>query len=677
MHDLLPYDIEAFPNICTFGFEHFVTGQRWMFEVSDRRNDLLALRHFFSEVRRLKWRMVGFNNVGFDYPVCHHVIKDAYVTVDTIYQKAQAIIDSEWNDRSHLVWQSDYYIPQIDLLLLHHFDNANRRTSLKMLEFNMRSSTIEDLPFPPGTYLNHQEKDVLIGYNWKDIGETKLFTGESLDKIQLRDELNLIYPFDATNFNDTKIGKQIFIHELEQTTPGSCFTYASGKKQARQTPRDQVHIKDILSPIIRFERPELQSIHRWLYNFTAVGTKEVLNDLPYEESLFMYANHDLIHKTKGTLKHLHTVVDGFQFDFGTGGIHGSVSSQTVVSDEKYIIIDLDVISFYPWWAIVNRLKPAHFGDEFADIFESIFEKRQEHDRGTSANKAYKLALNGGGFGASNDKHSPFYDPQYFLSITVNGQLVLCMLAEQLMKIPDLTMIQVNTDGVTVKCPRAYEPQLIAVWKWWEQVTGLKLEEARYSRMFIKNVSNYIAEYEGTGKLKNKGAAYSYENLDWSKDFGCLIVPRAAEHALVHGVDPEQFIRSHTDINDFMLRTKVKRSEQVTIDGVETQRISRYYMSTDGGELMSVKPPVVPFKVGMWKKKAGITNDEYFVWRNAWGDTWSPDHHTKNKSKYETRYSRIQKKGKSTVCNDISQARWDNIDYDYYIERAREVVDPLR
>lgn len=41
-----------------------------------------------------------------------------------------------------------------------------------------------------------------------------------------------------------------------------------------------------------------------------------------------------------------------------------------------------------------------------------------------------------------------------MSITLNGQLLLCVLAENLIKISGLTLIQINTDGVTVRLPRS-------------------------------------------------------------------------------------------------------------------------------------------------------------------------------------------------------------------------------
>ncbi len=51
------------------------------------------------------------------------------------------------------------------------------------------------------------------------------------------------------------------------------------------------------------------------------------------------------------------------------------------------------------------------------------------------NATLKLALNGGGFGGSGDEYCPIYDLKYMLGITVNGQLMLAMLAEYLLTIP--------------------------------------------------------------------------------------------------------------------------------------------------------------------------------------------------------------------------------------------------
>ena len=75
----------------------------------------------------------------------------------------------------HLVKPSDRFVTQIDLFKIHHFDNKARATSLKVLEFNMRSDSIEDLPFRVGTVLTREQVEVLKKYNQHDVSMTKAF----------------------------------------------------------------------------------------------------------------------------------------------------------------------------------------------------------------------------------------------------------------------------------------------------------------------------------------------------------------------------------------------------------------------------------------------------------------------------------------------------------------------
>ena len=143
------------------------------------------------------------------------------------------------------------------------------------------------------------------------------------------------------------------------------------------------------------------------------------------------------------------------------------------------------------------------------------------------------------------------------------------------------------------------------------------------------------------KIKRKGA-YEYNGLGWHQNQSSLVVPMAAEHALVKGGDVEQFIRTHKNKYDFLLRTKVPRSSRlVTIDeeGNETpqQNICRYYISQEGSKLVKIMPPL-------------------------------PD-------KEDERYIGIDKEWNVKTCNDILDFQWD-IDYDYYISEARKLVDPL-
>ena len=617
------YDIETYPNAFTVTFTQVVSGVTFRFEISSRKNQLRDLLEFMVWSSTNNVRHIGFNNIGFDYPVIHYIIENQnHITVEMIYEKAMHIINTPFNSRfTNLVYERDRHVDQVDLYLIRHFDNVSRATGLKVLEFNMRMPSVEDLPFPVGTVLSDDQIDTLIEYNDHDVDATVEFWWHTMEMVRFRDTLSEKLGIDCTNFNDTKIGKQTFILELEKNGI-QCFEKVNGRRQPRQTLRPSVDISSVILPYVSFERPEFQRVVEWL-------------------------KQQHITETKGVFKDLHCVVDGFQYDFGTGGIHGSVESQVVRCEDGYIVEDWDVASYYPNIAIANKLYPAHLGTEFCDIYENVYHQRQSFAKGTPENAMLKLALNGV-YGDSNNQYSPFFDPAYTMAITINGQLLLCMLAEQLIKTPGLTMVQINTDGLTVRYPRVQQDHVHNVCAWWEDVTKLELESAEYNRMFIRDVNNYMAEYV-CGKLKRKGA-YEYQ-LEWHQNHSALVVPKAAEAELLSegAITVRQFIEGHVDIYDFMLRTKVPRSSNLVTVGydghdVHQQNVSRYHISTFGSDLVKLMPPTASHV---------------------------------NSGKTDTRRMAINSGWKVTICNNIDTADIDNIDYEWYVQEAEKLVTPVR
>lgn len=190
---------------------------------------------------------------------------------------------------------------------------------------------------------------------------------------------------------------------------------------------------------------------------------------------------------------LNVVIDGFRYDYGTGGIHGSVCG-VVKEDDEYEIWDWDVASFYPNMAISNRIYPEHLNESFCDSYESFYKERSNYSKGTGENLAIKLGLNAT-YGNSNNQFSPFYDPKYTMSITIGGQLSLCMLIERLINVCCVRVIQANTDGFTVKVHKTKINEMIEHVRRWEKVTGLVMEDTHYSAMYIADVNSYIAVYK--------------------------------------------------------------------------------------------------------------------------------------------------------------------------------------
>ena len=177
------------------------------------------------------------------------------------------------------------------------------------------------------------------------------------------------------------------------------------------------------------------------------------------------------------------------------------------------------------------------------------------------------------YGDSNSEFSAFYDPKYTMSITINGQLTLCMLMERLIDVCGIKIIQSNTDGFTFLIKKDMLDIMKTHVSRWENLTGLEMEDAYYKSMFMRDVNNYVGLYED-GSVKSKGA-YEYEPLrsmkltHMHKNHSALVVPMAVEHELLGRGYAEDFIRSHKDKFDFMLRTKVPRGSRLVLemDGV--------------------------------------------------------------------------------------------------------------
>ena len=656
---LYAYDIETYPNTFTCRVIHLDTNNRWRFEISDRIDQRQEFIDFLHALKSCGARMMGYNNEGFDYPVIHDIATSPSITVDAIYRKATSIIkgDDRWG---HLIWDDDKIVPQIDLFKIRHYDNVARATSLKALEFQMRMDNIEDLPFDVGMVLDNDQKEVLHTYNDHDTVATCLVYARTTNEIAFREELTDRYGRNFMNFSDTKIGKEYFISELRDRGV-ECFTWESGRKEPRQTLRTSIDLNQVIFPYVTFERPEFEAVRTHLASKT-------------------------ITETKGVFKGLHADIDGFKHVFGVGGLHASIGAQVVESNDTHQLIDVDVASYYPNLAIKNRLYPAHLGVEFCDIYEDVYNQRRSYAKGTSENAMLKLALNGI-YGDSNNVYSPFYDPKYTMTITINGQLLLCMLVEQLIKTPGLSMVQCNTDGVTYLCPREHIEHTRSICQWWEQITQLTLEEALYSKMCIRDVNNYIAVYEN-GDVKRKGA-YEY-NLEMHQDPSALIVPKAANAALLDGADIRTFIENHSDNYDFMMRAKVPRSSNLKMRWpeydveIDLPKIARYFISKTGGYLFKISPPTG--YTGSWKRRSGISDNLYRTVINeikGMGgelDTLGIPHderiHTKNKSSHVTREMGISVGWRATECNDVTGFDRTDVDYDYYVAETEKLVTKL-
>ncbi len=73
-----------------------------------------------------------------------------------------------------------------------------------------------------------------------------------------------------------------------------------------------------------------------------------------------------------------------------------------------------------------------------------------------------------------------------MQITINGQLLILMLAEKLSAL-GCQIIQANTDGITILYKKDLYDNIDSICKDWQTLTKLELEYAKYRKMVIRDV----------------------------------------------------------------------------------------------------------------------------------------------------------------------------------------------
>lgn len=566
------YDLEQFENFhsATFVDRDDESIQK-VFVIHSSRDDREQYYDFLMEDVS---GLIGFNNINYDYPLLHFFIelmrshKAVGATMgvnqltDLLQRKSQEIIKAEYS----AIPPFQVIIPQLDLFKIHHFDNKAKATSLKAVQIAINYPNVEDLPFHENHWVDEEEVPKIIGYNLNDVLSTRAFYFLSEDMVEMRKMLSKEFNLNLRNANDPKIGQEIFGREIARAKQ---IPYA--RLRDMRTYRHSINLGDCLLPYIYFESKEFKKLHTFFKETTITSTYKA-----FEKSV---------------------IYKGFKYDYGTGGIHGCIESGVYESTQDMMILDIDVAAYYPALGIQNKFYPQHLGNTFTEVYSRLFDTRMEAKRtgNKPVNSGLKLALNGV-YGKSNDQYSLFYDPMYTMRITINGQLLLSMLSEWLVdSIRNLTMLQVNTDGITIMIPRRDEAAVRNICLAWEKKTGLILEYAEYKKMIIRDVNNYLAiTTDGYAKPKSCFEITPMQNgaIAYNKNWSMRVVPKSLHAHYLEGVPIADFIRNHDNIYDFGIGFRARKDWNIVYTHIEAnnkvkerqQRTIRYYVSTSGGSL---------------------------------------------------------------------------------------------
>lgn len=617
------YDVEVAPNFFSVAIMNYDTKEQILYEISERKNDIEEIYKFFTQPMYL----IGFNSKHYDDIIIARILHIYESTVDkniehntyvklitkSVYYTSQGIIEDEYfKYKRYKYWKHTF--KTIDLYLYwSKMLRLSKMLSLKSIACQLNHELIQELPYSPDDNLPLEALDEVLKYNMNDVQITYKLAKKMSDDINLRLKVEKDYKIPALSRDGVNMGVDILLSEYCKHT-GLDKDYV--KKLS--TNRNTIKLQEVIFPNIEFKNrvssnPQIDS--KGHYVFKSFG--DMFDHLKNREV-------ETTSEIKYTVFH-----KDVKFDYGSGGIHGICDKTIITPKEDEVIIDGDVTSMYPSIAIEYSLRPEHLGDSYINVYEQIVQKRKiakkAGDKLTS--DTLKLSVNGT-YGMYANPYSWLHDIIVTFKTTINGQLLLSMLIEDLSEIG--WVFTANTDGVTTLLKKANIPLYYEICAKWEKKSKLLLEYDTYDKMVMKNVNNYI--WIKDKKAKKKGLFNTAPVLGNSTDN--LIIPKALEAYFVHKIKPEEYITKHDNIFDFCASPKIAKKFEVTWRGEKVQNLNRFYVSKKGAYL--------------YKQKEGYNHENVLK-------GYAVELYNKHKIKPIEQY---------------------DINYDYYIAETKKIINEL-
>ena len=638
MRQLEIYDLECLANCFTYTGYVPDEDKYYQFVIWKDKNDLEAL---YNHVMRGIY-LVGYNNLEYDCPLLEHIIRHykSYLLFSSqeltyrLYQKSQEIIDMEFS----AIAERNMTIPQLDLMKIHHYNNKAKLTGLKLLEISMRMENVEEMPFHHSNWINNWEQiERILAYNKNDviatyrfylitIGQTDLPLYKGKNKLQLRKDIKQRFGLNCFNYNDVKIGDELNKLNYLKNNPGI-------QLQKGGTKYESICLGDCIFDNVKFESNQL---NEFLERLKLI----VLNE---ENQEF---NEEIIYK-------------GVTYTFGLGGIHTKDLPRKIIPKENEKLEDRDCASMYPASILNYKLFPKHLGVSWLEGYHWTFDQRiinkkmskdlslslEERKSCESIQEAFKLSLNGGGFGKTGESSSWQHDLKVMLTVTLSNQLFLLMLAEKYTN-NNITVLSCNTDGIVILFNKVLQPLIDSIDKEWQEVTGHILEYTEYTKFIQTSVNDYIT-LKPNGDCKFKG---DFEiDRELHKDPSMRIVPIALKEYFINNIPVEQTIKNHKDIYDFCLMVRCNKRFDL---------VAKYIESTNS----------------LVEKNASKTQRYYASHKGCYLFKKNVD----SESEREGKYTGVNVGQIVTLFNKYVEKPFDEykIDYTFYIKECKKIINKI-
>jgi hypothetical protein len=527
-----------------------------------------------------------YNGISYDLPVIKRVMEEGVPDEARIFEISQEVINSEGFEHRVKQFANETHI---DLMELLNLNRAGNRVSLKKAAAILGFPKLLDMPKHWSEPVEKGESKMMKEYCRIDCEATAFIAqygkGEIADRKALIED---VYPGLAgkglVTMGRPRVAKKVLTWLYQNETGENPYKL---KEKYWGSDRDRLYaklsrmtfkFKDIIPDIYNFNTYEGDKLFRELRSFERKGWYGTAKD------------------TKERMFNREVEICGKPYQVAEGGLHDNFGPGIYESDGKFIILNIDAASYYPYLkSKVLKIDPRHLPG-LHKVEDGIIDYRLKHkalrykfEKSNRIQKSQKIVINAGIFGLLGDEYSPTFDPMAKLGVTMNGQLMLLQLVEWLSHtIGGIEVIQANTDGIGVICPRGekYE-RLKKACAYWEQCFKIELEIDELKKFVKRNANSYL-EVGMDGEII-KGAKEFNDEINPGKSRQFPVITKCLREYYAYGREPKEVLAEEKNIHEYLTVVSCRSSDQnyFKIDGSgfgKMQKTVRFYRAVNGGYL---------------------------------------------------------------------------------------------
>lgn len=582
----------------------------------------------------------------------------------------------------------EHELPPISNLDIHYYHKIDKYRGLYASELNSLVSKWD-------RYIIPEWVDDIMHYNTNDGFIVCEMIRLYIDEIKLRYNISNAYGVNVLSSSRSNISDVLFTKFYSDFSGLAPISWR-GKK----TERTKMSFSKVIFPFITFKTKELQDIlidmkkliitslgkdglHYGIMNSYYKG--ELISKLKDDAAKVDILNRNKKSNQKETkLKGIEIRLNNLIYTIATGGLHSQDIPRELVSklkynynedssdvwdnitDDSYIYRHYDITSFYPSLMVEYNIAPAHLNNGvFVKLVKWLRDTRvqakhseEEFIDGIPKDvlaQVLKIVINAL-YGKLGYEYGDICDRLAVLKVTINGQLMIMMLCEEL-ELNGIEVVSANTDGIVVKLYKRDLQNFEEITTKWKSLTRFGADSEDYLKYINRDINNYMAQ-ELNHKITYKGdfnpMMYA---VDLQKGYDMPIVAQAVSNYFINNKPVLDTLYECTNILDFCKTQNVNRKFVVIYTkngGAEImQHNNRYYVCNNGGIIEKVE-------------KADAMADCYKDERG-------------NITNITGNRSNLCAGQQVSILNtlDDKDIIFRDINYQYYYDAACKIIDPIK